>query len=120
MLFTRGSSPPWDPTRISDVSRLAGRFLTASATWEARYPAQMRALFSTLPGRNLSRLSQGIPWCSLTTSAWLCKVRDLQGRRVCPHGKTFQVCDVSTQSIMRREKLVSTRASWLSASDLPA
>ena len=87
MLFTRGSSPPWDPTRISDVSRLAGRFLTASATWEARYPTQMRALFSTLPGRNLSRLSQGIPWCSLTTRAWLCKVRHLQGRRVYPHGK---------------------------------
>ena len=50
MLFTRGASPPWDPTHVSDVSRLAVRFLTASATWEARYPTQMRALFSTRPG----------------------------------------------------------------------
>ena len=61
MLFTRGASPPWDPTLVSDVSRLAVRFLTASAPWEARYPTQMRALFSTRPGAISPASVRGFP-----------------------------------------------------------
>ena len=38
MPFPRGSSQPGDWTHLSYVSALAGRFFTASATWEAPYP----------------------------------------------------------------------------------
>ncbi|XP_024587667.1 KHDC3-like protein [Neophocaena asiaeorientalis asiaeorientalis] len=52
---------------------------------------QVRAFgFLAARGRSLSRLGQVLPLCSFTARIWLCKVRDLSGRRVCPHGKPFQ------------------------------
>ncbi|XP_068406961.1 KH domain-containing protein 3 [Eschrichtius robustus] len=54
-------------------------------------PRQVRAFgFLAARGRSLSRLGQVLPLCSFTARIWLCKVRDLSGRRVRPHGKHFQ------------------------------
>ena len=47
--FPRGNSQPRDRTRVSDVScTLAGRFFTASATWEAPNP-QVRLIMALIP-----------------------------------------------------------------------
>ena len=51
MPFFKGSSPPRDPTHVSYVSTLAGRFFTTSATWEVPYAIYMCMLLLSLFSR---------------------------------------------------------------------